>query len=201
MYPIDSQLEIILELEKELDIQIPLISCADEEDMMTSYALDSQNKITQLLICQSRLSAKHLPLIGRLTSLQKLDLTYNQIEEIEGLDNLANLQTLGLNGNNIKEIQGLSNLTSLQELWLDDNQITKIQGLDNLTSIQKLDLFGNQIMDATPLKALLLNQKKANKKVLDISGSLDKKTPLTTPPIEVIENGSESFLEWVLSNG
>jgi hypothetical protein len=62
--------------------------------------------------------------------------------------------------------------------------------------LQELWLWGNQITDATPLEALLVNQKKAGKPVLDISSSLVG-NPLQTPPMEVVDKGSEAFLEWV----
>jgi len=87
----------------------------------------------------------------------------------------------------------------LEWLDLDSNQITKIEGLDSLTGMQYLGLYNNQITDATPLEALLLNQKKAGKPILDISYSF-KYNPLQTPPMEVMDKGSEAFLEWVEKN-
>jgi hypothetical protein len=66
--------------------------------------------------------------------------------------------------------------------------------------LRELYLGSNQITDGTPLGALLLNQKKAGKPILDISTSL-RNNPLQAPPIEVIKEGSEAFLEWVESEG
>jgi uncharacterized protein involved in tolerance to divalent cations len=68
-----------------------------------------------------------------------------------------------------------------------------------LTNLQELYLWNNQITDATPLEALLLNQKKAGKKVLNISGAMYD-NPLQTPPMEVVKEGSEAFLKWVEEN-
>jgi hypothetical protein len=98
-----------------------------------------------------------------------------------------------------KHLELIGRLGSLQVLFLDSNQITEIEGLDNLTNLQWLELGGNQITDGTPLGALLLNQKKAGKPILDISTSL-RSNPLQAPPIEVIKEGSEAFLEWVEEN-
>jgi Leucine-rich repeat (LRR) protein len=75
-----------------------------------------------------------------------------------------------------------------------------------LTNLQGLGLGHNQITDATPLEALLLNQKKAGKPILNILpfnfyhyNSLEG-NPLQTPPMEVMDKGSEAFLEWVEEN-
>jgi hypothetical protein len=74
-----------------------------------------------------------------------------------------------------------------------------------LTSLRELILQSNQITDATPLEALLLNQKKAGKPVLDIASFYSHRhplegNPLQTPPMEVVKEGSEAFLEWVEEN-
>ncbi|KPI83036.1 protein phosphatase type 1 regulator-like protein [Leptomonas seymouri] len=105
------------------------------------------------------------------TSLTKLDLSYNQIRKIsgleslgptlkelylvenkikviEGLDTLVNLELLELGGNRIREIgSGLSNLTSLQKLWLGKNKIKKIgDALHNLRALQLVSLQANRFL-------------------------------------------------------
>jgi len=118
---------------------------------------------------------------------------------LELIGGLANLQVLYLDSNQISKIEGLDKLTSLQRLYLNDNQITKIEGLDNLTNLQGLYLGWNQITDGTPLEALLLNQKKAGKPILDISLEGNFYPPQALS-IEVIKEGSEAFLEWAEEN-
>ncbi len=83
--------------------------------------------------------------LDKLTGLQALWLSGNQITEIKGLNKFTNLQILYLGGNQITEIKGLDKLTSLQILYLGGNQITEIKGLGKLTSLQELELGGNQI--------------------------------------------------------
>jgi|GEM_PF-2343779 len=266
----DQDQKIILELERELGIQIPKVSKEqwNAPDIFTGYATNPQQKVIRLSIpgysYKKKIKNEHLQLITKLTSLEWLWLSDTQITKIEGLENLTNLQKLSLGGqitkieglenltnlqnlsldrNQITKIEGLDNLTSLEWLWLGNTQITKIEGLDNLTSLQDLSLHNNkitkieglekltnlqklsldrnqiskiegldsltslrdlrlsenQITDATPLKALLLNQKKAGKKVLNISGAMYD-NPLQTPPMEVVKEGSEAFLEWVEEN-
>ncbi|KEG08667.1 putative protein phosphatase 1, regulatory subunit,putative [Trypanosoma grayi] len=104
---------------------------------------------------------------GRLT---KLDLSYNQIREISGLESLAptlrelylvenkikeiknleplvNLELLELGGNRIREIgPGLATLTKLRQLWLGKNKIVAIgASLHKLVSLEILSLQANRI--------------------------------------------------------
>ena len=83
--------------------------------------------------------------LDKLTNLQALWFSGNQITEIMGLDKLTSLQILYLGGNQIIEIKGLDKLTGLQILYLGGNQITEIKGLGKLKSLQELELGGNQI--------------------------------------------------------
>ena len=91
------------------------------------------------------------------SSLRKLDLSYNQLKVIRGLDDLA---------------------STLEELYLVENQIKKVEGLDKLTKLKILELGGNQIrhipMDSfhnlTELEQLWLGKNKLN----DLSGNLFK---------------------------
>ncbi len=83
--------------------------------------------------------------LDKLTSLQALWFSDNQIREIRGLDKLTNLQILYFGGNLITEIKGLDKLAYLQVLYLGANKITEIKGLGKLMSLQELELGGNRI--------------------------------------------------------
>ncbi|KAH0617176.1 hypothetical protein JD844_028973 [Phrynosoma platyrhinos] len=69
---------------------------------------------------------------------------YNNITEIQGLENCHNLTYLSLANNKITEISGLNNLP-IKTLCLKSNQIEKAVGLEELKVLQVLDLSGNQI--------------------------------------------------------
>jgi len=58
----------------------------------------------------------------KLENIKELYLGINNIEGIEGLNDLINLETLDLRGNNIKKISGLNILENLRYLKLDDNK-------------------------------------------------------------------------------
>lgn len=52
-----------------------------------------------------------------------LDLAFNRITEIKGLDTLVNLEKLFLSSNKISKVENLENLKSLELLELGDNKI------------------------------------------------------------------------------
>lgn len=52
-----------------------------------------------------------------------LDLSFNRIKEIEGLENLINLEKLYLSSNRITKITNVNHLLNLQMLELGDNKI------------------------------------------------------------------------------
>ncbi|CCW61307.1 unnamed protein product [Phytomonas sp. EM1] len=109
------------------------------------------------------------------SSLTKLDLSYNQIRVISGLDSLGdtlkelylvenkikviqglgalrNLELLELGGNHIREIgSGLENLVNLRQLWLGKNKIVSIgNSLRTLRSLELLSLQANRILLVEP---------------------------------------------------
>lgn len=79
--------------------------------------------------------------------LRKLDLSYNQISVIKGLDDLAGtLEELYLVENRLKVIEGLSKLTKLKLLELGGNQIRNCStGLETLVNLEQLWLGKNKI--------------------------------------------------------
>lgn len=89
-----------------------------------------------------------------LTELKYLDLSGNQIREIDFMGNFPKLEFLHLKENQIKEIKGLEKLTNLAELYLSSNQITEIKGLDKLKNLTVLDLSENNISKIKGLDSL-----------------------------------------------
>ena len=64
--------------------------------------------------------------LDKLRNLQWLDLSFNQIEKIEGLDNLKCLTDLSLYDNVISKIEGLEHLPKLTVLSFGKNYITDL---------------------------------------------------------------------------
>ncbi|KAG5511482.1 hypothetical protein JKF63_07446 [Porcisia hertigi] len=84
-------------------------------------------------------------------TLKELYLVENKIKVIEGLDSLVHLELLELGGNRIREIgPGLANLRSLQSLWLGKNKISSIgDALHNLRELRRLSLQANRLTSIT----------------------------------------------------
>jgi protein phosphatase 1 regulatory subunit 7 len=82
------------------------------------------------------------------STLKELYLVENKIKVIEGLDTLVNLELLELGGNRIREIgPGLSTLTSLKKLWLGKNKITRIgTSLQNLCALKLVSIQANRLL-------------------------------------------------------
>ncbi len=92
--------------------------------------------------------------VAGLSSLQYLDISYNKISKIHGLEGLASLQQLNLGFNLISDVNGLKGLPSLKQLDLSLNKIRKIRGLEGLPSLLQLDLSFNQINEIHGLEGL-----------------------------------------------
>ncbi len=76
--------------------------------------------------------------MSELASIEILDVSYNELSNIEGLGvigKLNTLQSLDLSHNKLKSLPGdIANLQSLEELYLDDNPIQQLPTLfQNLT--------------------------------------------------------------------
>lgn len=95
-----------------------------------------------------------------LTRLEFLDISGNEIELMDGLDQFSELKSLkfgdilGHRGNRITEIRGLDNLLNLEYLHLSYNMIREIKGLENLKKLRYLSLAGNRIEEIKGLENL-----------------------------------------------
>jgi hypothetical protein len=106
--------------------------------------LDKLNSLTRLAIDNNQ--------ITKIENLEKLNLTHlnlsnNEIKEIEALDSLTKLKSLNLSGNLITEIKNLDKLTKLEELHLDDNHITELKNLEKLKNLKQLYISNNEIKE------------------------------------------------------
>ena len=118
-------------------------------------ATDFDNIINALELCQNLeqvtlqgLNIKNMKKISQLSDkLKHLNLYYNNIDKIEGLENKINLTTLNLGYNNVTTIEGLESLINLEELYLNNNHIKDITPLSKNNSLRRLNLKGNTEID------------------------------------------------------
>jgi len=89
------------------------------------------------------------------------------LSQITGLSNLKHLKTLDLSNNQIGDLEGINELENLTHLVLPNNQISDLKNLEyinQLTNLQFVDLCGNDISknvknkDFNPLCRVLLNR-------------------------------------------
>lgn len=90
-----------------------------------------------------------------LTSVEKLSLSTNMIEKIQGLNTLKNLKILALGRNYIKTFSGLEGVSdTLQELWISYNFIEKMKGIGVLKNLKVLYMSNNLVKDWSEFKKL-----------------------------------------------
>jgi len=133
--------------------------------------IDALENCTELVYLDlSKNNIDDISVLGSLSKLQQINLSYNQIEEIpnlnarllksldlkenkiniiQGLQQMITLELLDLRKNKITEISGLEGLHSLNALRLSDNQISEVQGLEALTYCQEIWLLGNPLSDSS----------------------------------------------------
>ncbi|KAK9133695.1 hypothetical protein Scep_013223 [Stephania cephalantha] len=100
-----------------------------------------------------RITAGALP-----RGLHMLNLSKNNISNIEGLRELGRLRVLDLSYNRILRIgHGLASCSSLKELYLAGNKISEVEGLHRLLKLNVLDLRFNKISTAKCLGQLAAN--------------------------------------------
>ena len=74
---------------------------------------------------------------SNLTKLNHLELSFNRIKSLNGLENLTQLTLLKLDSNEIDSLQSLENLTELKSIDLSENKIQLLNGLENLKQKQQ----------------------------------------------------------------
>ena len=86
--------------------------------------------------------------------LKVLDLSYNKITKISGLENLLILE-LNLEGNRLVEINGLSNLPRLSVLNVSNNRIRSLGPLFECMELYNLNIGKNRINKVRQVEFLI----------------------------------------------
>lgn len=80
--------------------------------------------------------------------IKEMDLSEQNLTSIpKFLLKCRNLEVLNLSDNQIREIENLDNLSNLRRLDISWNQLTKLENLDTLVSLQTLTISYNQIKE------------------------------------------------------
>ena len=86
-----------------------------------------------------------------LEDTDEIELSSSGINDLDGVQFCIHAVTIDLSDNQIIDLEPLCELTLLEELNLSDNRIGLIDGLSNLTNLKNLQLSNNYIKDISPL--------------------------------------------------
>lgn len=133
--------------------------------------LATLTKLTDLSLWYCQINDSDMQYFEKLTNLTKLDLSYNEISDVNKLKDLTKLDSLALTGNKIVDINPLNNLEKVTYLSIDKNNIEDISVLASMKRITNLNCSGNQISDIAVLSNLtkLSSLTCSDNKVADIS--------------------------------
>ncbi|GIX85021.1 nischarin [Caerostris extrusa] len=110
--------------------------------------------ITYVNFSHNSLTRIH-PCIKLLSSVEKIDLSHNEIEVIENMETLSELSILILSHNKIQELDHLhTRLGNIHSLNISSNQIKCLHGLSKLFSVRKLFLENNLISSMAEINNL-----------------------------------------------
>jgi hypothetical protein len=137
------------------------------------------------------------PLTG-LTNLQRLNVWNTQVIDLAPLSGLANLQRLNVWNTPVADLSPLSTLVNLQELNISKTPVADLSPLLNLTNLQRLNISNTQTTDLSPVLQLIKTnlQVRWSPMVEFNDGIYVENCPLTTPPIEIIQQGNDAILNF-----
>ena len=159
----------------------------------------------------------HYSSIEKLLKLVNLDLSGNNIQDLNSLNNyLANLEAerdeseltnLTLANNKISDIQTLEKLSTLQVLNISSNDIENISYIGNNVNLNNLNISGNNIEDISVLSSLR-NIKTLNMSSCGILKNIDALSNLSLTTLDISGNiieditplGNQSGLEYLYMN-
>ena len=104
---------------------------------------EDYEKVRRLVIQRRKLTK--LPKdLEKLTKLEELYLSRNQLTDLKGLENLTQLKELDLRRNQLTDLKGLKNLTQLKALYLYFNPALTQAQIDELQkALPKCGIYSN----------------------------------------------------------
>ena len=91
---------------------------------------------------------------GGFLALRKLDLSFNNIKDVDCIRDIKDMETLILSNNKIDDLNSLLKMSRLLYLYADNNNLTNVRFISNLRDLLFLDLSFNQIEDIKYLRKL-----------------------------------------------
>jgi len=117
-------------------------------------ALADCPEVRELSLVGDGLEDGDIETLGWMTQLVKLNLGWNNLEDISGLAGLVNLESLGIWGNRIRSIQAAGGLSRLTYFDFSDNMVSDISYVAGLAQLKQLWMYRNQVADLSPVAGL-----------------------------------------------
>jgi len=119
---------------------------------------------------------KNIENVGLINSLEELHISNIGITNLEELKTLTNLKTLNVSGNEIQEINVLEKLTKLKYLTISNNNIKDITPI-SIIALDSLDFSNNKVKDVSSLTRTYTSIKMDTNRISDISNFEGKIIP------------------------
>lgn len=117
------------------------------DSVFEELPLEQVQSLEELHCQQVSLRNENLAKLKQFTSLKVLGLTFTDLVDISGLNELDYLEKIYLDHNHLTDLSPLAHLTSLVEISVNNNQITHVSSLNSLNVLENLYLQGNKIND------------------------------------------------------
>lgn len=139
-----------------------------KDDDMEIKCINS-DAITNLDLSWNKIS--NIEGLENFTNLKEIDLDFNDITDISPIWNIKNLNIIHLKNNKIEDLGNISSMPNLTCLELADNLISNISKISVLTNLQELNLEKNKLDSASGVEKLekLTNLNIASNKISDIN--------------------------------
>jgi Leucine-rich repeat (LRR) protein len=145
----------------------------------------------------NRTEVNDVSALAQLSQLQTLNRRDTHISDVSALAQLSQLQTLDLNRTKVIDVSALAQLSQLQTLDLNRTKVSDVSALAQLSQLQTLDLSHTGLSDLRPLLQLIESGLKVKiKEDFRRDGIYVANTPLTSPPIEIVQQGNKAVIEY-----
>ncbi len=119
---------------------------------ITLGAVSFKSDVTELDLSGQQLH--DLQALALCTQLRSLDLSNNQISDLTPLMNLPNLETVDLRDNQVSDLRPLMGLRQLRSLDAANNRVTDTAAVGAMTGLRSLDLSHNSLTNLSGLRKL-----------------------------------------------
>jgi Leucine-rich repeat (LRR) protein len=87
-------------------------------------------------------------------NITEINCSYNDLENLNGIENCINLKYLNCSHNNLTSLKGIENLVNLRILCCNNNKLENLNEIENLTKLKLLNYFHNNLTNLNGIENL-----------------------------------------------